>query len=369
MTVNIMVVEDEIIIAMDIKERLKKLGYTVPAIVASGEKAIQKAEEIQPDLVLMDIMLKGAMDGVEAADIIWNRLRFPVVFLTANTDIKTIERAKKTQPFGYLVKPFEEKELYTTIEIALARHQAEIEIRKALEKEKELGELKSRFVTMVSHEFRTPMATILFSAGLLEKYQSIWHEEKKMTHIHRIQTAIEHMTDLLNDVLVVGKAEAGKLEFRPAPMDLEGFCHQLLEDIKHADKECHPLELTIQSAVSNACMDENLLRHILTNLLSNAIKYSPQNSPVQFQLLCQDGQAVFQIRDAGIGINPEDEKQLFEMFHRGTNVGNISGTGLGLTIVKKSVDLHQGQIAVESEPGVGTTFTVTLPLNLDSQIS
>ncbi len=188
-----------------------------------------------------------------------------------------------------------------------------------------------------------------------------------MTHIHRIQTAIQHMTDLLNDVLVIGKAEAGKLEFNPVPMDLESFCHQIVEDMKHADKESHPLELTIQSVVPKACMDEKLLRQILTNLLSNAIKYSPQRSPIKFQLLCQDEQAIFQIRDAGIGINTDDQKQLFQMFHRGTNVGNISGTGLGLAIVKKSVGLHQGQIAVESEAGVGTTFTVTLPLNLSEQ--
>ncbi|MBD2186274.1 response regulator [Planktothrix sp. FACHB-1355] len=362
MTATILVVEDEVIIGMDIKNSLKKLGYHVPAVIATGEKAIEKAEKIQPDLILMDIMLKGSMDGVEAADKIRHLFNLPVVFLTAHTDAKTLERAKGAQPFGYIVKPFQEKDLHTTVEIALARCKAETEIRKALEKEKELNELKTRFVSMVSHEFRTPMSTILFSSDLLEMYLDEWSREKKLTHVHRIQSAIQRMIEMLDEILVIGKAEAGKLEFNPSPINLQKFCKELVEDIEVFDREKHPVEVNMKCNCNEAIMDEKLLRHILSNLLSNAVKYSPDNSPIFFSATCENNEVLFEIKDLGIGIPIESQKSLFETFYRAPNVGTIPGTGLGLAIVKKSVELHGGTIAVQSEVGVGTTFTVKLPM-------
>lgn len=361
MTSTILVVEDEVIIGMDIRNSLKRLGYNVPAVVATGEKAIEKAEKIQPDLILMDIMLKGSMDGVEAAEKIRDRYQLPVVFLTAHTDATTLQRAKETAPFGYIVKPFEEKDLYTTIEIALARCKAENEIRKSLMKERELNELKSRFISMVSHEFRTPMSTILFSADLLELYSTQWSDEKKMTHIHRIQTAIQHMNHLLDDVLLIGKAEAGKLDFNPKDIDLEKFCRDLVEEVQVADQHRHPFEMMMEGDFSQCQMDDKLLRHIFINLLSNAVKYSPEQAPIQFQLRADDETVTLIVQDAGIGIPQVDQDRLFETFHRATNVGTIPGTGLGLAIVKRSVDRHQGQITFSSEPQQGTTFTVLLP--------
>ncbi len=368
MSVKILVVEDEVIIGMGIRKSLKNLGYTVTAVVESGENGLEQAAEMQPDLVLMDITLKGEIDGIEAADQIRCRFNIPVVFLTAHTDVSTLERAKKAEPFGYIVKPFEERELHTTVEIALARHKAESEVRKALQKERELNELKSRFVSMVSHEFRTPMSTILFSAGLLETYGPKWSEEKKLTHLHRIQAAVKQMTKLLEDILTLGKAEAGKLEFKPVPIELEQFCRELAEEMQITDENKHRINFLSKGAIADAIMDEKLLRHILSNLLSNAIKYSPEGSTVYFELTClgngaeeKSPVAMFRIQDEGIGIPPEDKPRLFETFHRATNVGTIPGTGLGLAIVKRAVDLHGGEIAVESEVGAGTRFTVTLP--------
>lgn len=241
------------------------------------------------------------------------------------------------------------------------RKRAEVDIQNALAKEKELGELKSRFVTMTSHEFRTPMATILSSTELLEHYSHRWSEEKKLGHLQRIQSAIKQMTGLLNDVLLVGKAEAGKLEFKPVPLDFVQFCRDLVEEIQLTTSN-HTIAFQAQATDTHACMDEKILRHILTNLLSNAIKYSPQSSTVHFDIVCNWDTATFQVQDEGIGIPVEDQAQLFNSFHRASNVGNISGTGLGLAIVKKSVDLHGGSIAVQSKLGAGTTFTVTLPL-------
>ncbi len=246
------------------------------------------------------------------------------------------------------------------------RKLAEWEIRNALAKEKELNELKSRFISMTSHEFRTPLTTILGSSELLEHYSHKLTEEKKLNHLHRIQTTVKHLAHLLDDVLLIGKADAGRVDVNPEPINLEQFCHTLVEELQLSASTQHTLTFVSQAQCTDACMDEKLLRHILSNLLSNAIKYSPAGGTVHFALACQNREAIFQIRDEGIGIPPEDLKQLFESFHRATNVGNIAGTGLGLAIVKKSVDLQGGKIEVNSQVGVGTAFTVTLPLNKEN---
>jgi PAS domain S-box-containing protein len=242
------------------------------------------------------------------------------------------------------------------------RKQAEAEIYKALQKEKELSELKSHFITMTSHEFRTPLCTILSSADLLELYGRQWTEEKRLEHLQRIQTAVQRMTHLLDDVLLIGQAEAGKLEFKPSSLDLDKFCGDLVTELQLSTGSKHTIAFVKRGQCTTARMDEKLLRHIFSNLLSNAIKYSLANSTVHFEVNCQDGEAKFRIRDQGLGIPEEDQQRLFEAFGRAKNVGTIPGTGLGLAIVKKAVDLHGGQITVESKVGVGTTFTVRLPL-------
>ena len=249
-----------------------------------------------------------------------------------------------------------------TFEDITERKRAEEEIRKALEKEKELGELKSRFVTMASHEFRTPLSTILSSAEIIRKYSHKLSEEKKLQHLEQIQFAVKNMTQLLNDVLLIGKAEAGKLEFQPISINLVQFCCALVEEIQ-ITTNTHTIAFVSQSECTTACMDEKLLRHIFSNLLSNAVKYSPSGGTVHFNLACEQEKAIFQVQDKGIGIPAAEQANLFDAFHRASNVGTISGTGLGLAIAKKSVDLHGGTIAVNSEVGVGTTFIVTIPFN------
>ncbi|MCP2730303.1 sensor histidine kinase [Limnofasciculus baicalensis] len=251
------------------------------------------------------------------------------------------------------------------------RKQAQADILNALAKEKELSELKSRFISTTSHEFRTPLTTINSSAELLEHYGEKWSVERKITHLHRIQASVTYMTKLLNDVLVIGKAEAGKLKLSTEALDLENFCRTLVEEMQLQDRNQHPIVFSIGSEEKSKInipsfrlpqMDKQLLRAILENLLSNGIKYSPKESTINLILSYHNEQAIFQISDRGIGIPLPDKERLFETFHRATNVGTIPGTGLGLTIVKKCVDIHQGQISVESEVGVGTTFTVTLPM-------
>ncbi len=255
-----------------------------------------------------------------------------------------------------------EDEVMAIVRDITDRKRAEAEICNALEKEKELSELKSRFVTMTSHEFRTPLTTILSSAELLEDYGSRWSEEKKIHHLRRIVLTVKHMTQLLNDVLLIGKAEAGKLQCSRLTFDVVQFCRDLVEEMQMIT-DSHLITFNHQCGYGKVDLDEKLLRHVLSNLLSNAIKYSPRGGNVYFELACTQKEAIFRVKDEGIGIPDIDKVQLFESFYRASNVGTISGTGLGLSIVKRAVDLHGGNITVESEVGVGTTFLVSLPLN------
>lgn len=269
--------------------------------------------------------------------------------------------------------------LYRVVGIAediTGRKLAELETANALIKERELNDLKSRFVSMTSHEFRTPLTTIQSSTELLERYSQS-ADPRHLRHLTRIKKAIAQMTQMLDDILIIGETEAGKLEFKPIPLNLVEFCHNLVEELQPSNQtiifnyqyNCatpsqnhDSSQLSILNSYPLPLLDEKLLRHILSNLLVNALKYSPTNSIVNFDLNCLDNTAIFQIKDYGIGIPPEDHSRLFEPFHRATNVGTIQGTGLGLAIVKQCVDLHRGEITVNSIPG-STIFTVKLPLS------
>jgi signal transduction histidine kinase len=246
---------------------------------------------------------------------------------------------------------------------------AAAEFRKALEKEKEFYELKSSFMSLVTHEFRTPLTIILSSAELLEYYSDRLSDEKKQKHLGRIQTSVTRMDQILQDVLTINSTEANRIKFEPVSIDLVGFCYDIIEEIQINLQPEYKLTFLTIGDYTNTQMDKKLLRQMLTNLLLNAIKFSPQGGVIQFDLICNSESAIFCIQDGGIGIPKEDQEQLFEAFHRASNVGKIDGTGLGLAIVKKCVDLHRGQIAVESEVGVGTTFTITLPLNYQTELN
>jgi PAS domain S-box-containing protein len=243
------------------------------------------------------------------------------------------------------------------------RKRAEVDIHNALAKEKELNQLKSNFVSMVSHEFRNPLSAIVLSSELLERYAHKVTEEQKVKYFQRIHAATKRMTELLDEVLIIGRAEAGQLKCQPTPLVVEQFCQEFVEELRLTVGQQYQLVFTSTSHATDACMDENLLRHILGNLISNAARYSPPNSHIHLCLSYDPDAVVFQIQDSGIGIPAADQQRLFDSFYRASNVGMIPGTGLGLAIVKKCVDAHHGQIAVTSQVNVGTTFTVTLPLH------
>lgn len=245
------------------------------------------------------------------------------------------------------------------------RKRAEAEKMKAIEREKELRELKSRLISMTSNEFRLPISTIFATTELLENYGRTWSEDKKFQHYQLIESSVKRMTELLNNVLILGKADAGKLGFNPAPLNLESFCRNLVEEIQLVSLENQKIAFAYFGDCITVSLDEKLLQNILSNLLTNALKYSHPNTTVNFSCSCNETEVILEIQDQGIGIPAEEQHQIFESFYRAQNVGNIPGSGLGLTIVQKSVELQGGKIAVNSEIGVGTKFTVTLPLQND----
>lgn len=240
------------------------------------------------------------------------------------------------------------------------RRQAEEDLRNALEKEKELNELKSRFISMTSHEFRTPLTTISTASWILRQHIDKLNETERNKRFDRIQQAITQMTQLMDEILTLGKATAGRLKCEPAPLNLDAFCRELVDELRVTT---HTIAYITQGNCNEALMDEKLLRHILPNLITNAIKYSPEKSEVRFELTCDTVNATFRVTDQGIGIPPKDQEHIFESFHRAQNVGRITGTGLGLAIAKRAVDAHNGHITFESREGIGTTFIVVLPLN------
>jgi PAS domain S-box-containing protein len=244
------------------------------------------------------------------------------------------------------------------------RKRAEVELLATLQREKELSEMKSKFVSIASHELRTPLATILSSAELLEHYSGGLSAEDKLNMLHGIQGAVKRMNTMIEDVLIIGKAEAGALQFEPRPVDLGDLCHKVVEELRGGVARQHVIRFERRFERGSLNLDEKLLRHILTNLLSNAAKYSPPGSTVSLLLAERDGEAVIEVGDQGIGIPLEDQARLFESFHRASNVGNRQGTGLGLVIVKKAVELHGGTISIDSKADAGTRISVRLPLPL-----
>lgn len=238
---------------------------------------------------------------------------------------------------------------------------SQTELVKALEKEKELRELKSRFISMASHEFRTPLATILAASDVLKHHGHKLSHQKRLERLDKIQAEVHHMTHLLEDVLVISKTEAGRMQLTLTPLNLEEFCQDLLEEVELTARATHTFELRIQGENTWAELDEKLLRQILTNLLSNAVKYSPEGGLIRFALMCEEEYVMFRVEDQGIGIPGTDQKHLFAAFHRAANVGSIPGTGLGLAILKNAVDLQGGSVTIDSTVGKGTTVTVCIP--------
>jgi len=389
---TILVIDDDPTNLEILDYTLSAAGYNVHT-ATNGANIVQQIHFSIPDLILLDILLPDIngfklCQGLKSDPVTES---IPIIFMTALAD--TVDKVKGLHlgAVDYITKPFQKKELLARVQTHLHLRELSktleiknqqlteliedlehrviertIELKQALEKEKELNQLKSRFITMASHQFRTPLAIISSSSGILQEFSDRLNEERKQEHLQTIQNTIKHITQILDDVLMINRAEGNKIELYLEAADIIDFCRYLIQETaaNHSQYSINfsvdlGEKITAESLIIQ--FDKKLLQQVITNLLNNAIKYSPNHNLVNFNLTKVDDQIIFKISDHGIGIPETDQVKLFESFHRASNVGNIAGTGLGLSIVKQCVDLHRGRISVESQIGKGTTMTVSIP--------
>jgi len=294
--------------------------------------------------LLADLRRKGSVREVERQ---FRSRRGTVHTIVLSAEIIEINREPHVLGFG--------------IDIT-ERKQAEVELLRTLAREQELGQLRSHFVSMVSHEFRTPLGIIQSSAEILEDYHEQLGPTERKDHLQSIRQNTRRMARLMEEALLLGSLDAGKMEFKPGPLELRTFVLRLVDEVLSATNRRCPIELLISEVPAGIQADERLLQHIFTNLLTNAVKYSDPGRVVRFEIACAGAEIICAIHDQGIGIPEADREWLFNAFHRGRNVEDRPGTGLGLVIVRRCVDLHGGGIEVESGPGQGTVVTVRLPI-------
>jgi len=366
---NILIVDDKPSNLHLLSSMLCTEGYDVRC-ASSGKMALIAVEAEPPDLILLDINMPE-INGYEICE----RLKLdrhtrdiPIIFLSAMSE--TIDKVKAFRLGGvdYIIKPFHLEEVLARIENQLNLRKMQLELQaaklaalKALEQEQEVSRLKSEFVAMICHDFRTPLTAIQGFAGILQHGYQTLSPEVINRYTDKINVAVDYLISLLDEILLIGRMESGRMECNPILINLQEFCHNLIESIQSIAGNQHQICFTCQSKSCEALIDKTLLQKILSNLLTNSIKYSPTKFQVYLDLDCQQNLVIFSIRDEGIGIPLANQMHLFEPFYRCSNVGKIQGTGLGLAVVKKCVEIHQGSILLQSQTGVGTTVTVSLP--------
>lgn len=361
-TANVLIVEDELVTANALSDVLSDLGYRVLEIVDSSNDAIAAIRRQVPDIILMDIKLRGAESGVTAVNAINKIASIPVIYLTAFSDPEIFDQVISTSPYGYLTKPLRYAEVNMAIMLALKKHHEDKLLQEALDKEKELHSLKNRLLAMASHEFSTPMSVIRLLIWKLQNFEEQLTKESRAKNLSAIQSAIKDINWLLEEIKLISCSESGKFPFHPENVNVKAYCQQLVESFVTEDqnRKCR-LKFQSHGKFHKLKVDKRLLWHIVMNLVSNAIKYSYEGGTVDVDLTCESQKLILSITDYGIGIPEEYLNSLFLPFLRAENVGRVNGLGMGLYIAKQAVDAHSGKIAVESEVNIGTKFTVVLP--------
>jgi signal transduction histidine kinase len=392
--------EDDYIITREIISDIPASNYSLDW-TASFAEALTLIAQRRHDVYLIDYRL-GAHDGLELINrAIAGGCTDPLILLTGQSNRETDEKAMRLGAADFLVKgtfkPFdlersirysiehakglkeiqklntelEQRVVARTRELAQAITQleqtnkslfeAQQEIKKALQNEKALNELKSRFVTIASHEFRTPLSTVLSSASLIGKYKQTEEDEKRQKHVNRIKSAVSNLTTILNDFLSLSRIEEGKVYNVPTTFELVSFVADIVEDMQGYIKVGQQIHYHHQGAAGPVTLDKQLFRNILLNLLSNASKYSGEGKNIYLDTEITPGKVIIQVRDKGIGIPEADQPHLFTLFFRAQNAANYEGTGLGLNIVKRYVDLMDGTLHYQSALDAGTTFIIQFP--------
>ncbi|MCX9085817.1 MAG: ATP-binding protein [Candidatus Methanoperedens sp.] len=360
---QILVVEDEVITGMDIQNRLKNMGFNVPVVVTSGEDAIKKVKENNPDLVLMDINLNRKMDGIETASQIHSFSDIPIIYMTAYSDEKTLERAKITEPYGYIIKPVKDRELLINIEITFSKHKIQ---KMTIENEAliQSSKTKSEFLMTMSHELRTPLNAIIGFSDILKRKDFGVLNENQEKYIDYINLSGRNLLQIINDILDISKVEAGKIDISIEKFSIADIINEssaLFQDT--AIQKQNKVITQIEPGIDFIEADRNRIRQVIYNLVSNALKFSKPGENVIIKARKNGDTVEVSVCDSGIGIKEEDIGKLFKEFEqidKGVS-RQYGGTGLGLVISKKLIELHGGRIWVESKYGEGSTFIFAIP--------
>jgi PAS domain S-box-containing protein len=362
----------------DAETRLRTAFHASPVAMTISRLADARFVEVNQAFTNMVGLERQEIIGRDSAELdIWvdreersrffERLKRDRVIQTAEFDIRRRDRTTLTvQVSAEIIEIDREPHMITFGLDITRRKQADAELQLALQRERELSQLRTDFVSLVSHEFRTPLEIIMSSVDNLDRYHDRLASEQRRDLHRTINKSVRRMAGMMEEVLLLGRLDSGGTEFKPAPLDLPNFCRRVCDEMESATNRRCPIALTLDPGGDGefnvAHGDDAVLRHILTNLLSNAVKYSPAGETAELNVGRDADTAVFRVRDRGCGIPAADQHRLFQAFHRGSNVRQIPGTGLGLLIVRRCVDLHGGSIDFDSSEGQGTTFTVRLPL-------
>jgi signal transduction histidine kinase len=367
---KILIIEDEAPLREEIVDWLTFEGYESVG-AENGEIGIACALRDLPDLILCDVTMPyldgySVLLGVRANPA---TAATAFVFMTARATHEDIRKGMISGADDYITKPFTREELLQTIQARLDKksalseeHERKVEqIQQALAEEQERSLLKAQLVAMYSHDFRNPLTAIQSSSSLLSEYWDRLTETRRKTLFGQIESSVQVLQQMVDDMLTVAQMETGHLILSPEPMDVNLFVQNLVDEFQLARGATH--QFTFESNVSGSVdVDARVFRQIATNLISNAAKYSPRGSEVHVNLTGDDGHFTLCVKDQGIGISQEDQGRLFKVFERGENVGKTPGTGLGLAIVQQAVETLGGSLELESEVGQGTSVSVTIPL-------
>lgn len=399
---KILLVEDDLLSAKVLQHSVERLGYQVVGNVQNGREAIPLFTSKEPDVVLLDFMIEGGIDGGDLARELNKIKKTPVVFITSSEDEKSLNKILASKPDGYIQKPIEPRELKAVLEMVFYKHAKEKELEslnqgldkkvkertreldiavealskeimekekihrqleKALVAEKQFGEMKSRIVSNLSHEFKTPLSSIRSSAQLLDRIITKGKvDEKSLKHTERIEKGVDILTDLLTRILLVEKDQEKVYSAKLVEFDFRTFYEGLQQEVNGGMAEGIRVEWKNSVKQSLLFSDPKLLRLITTNVISNACKYSHPGGKISIRFSLEGETLHFSVQDAGIGMSEEDLDQVYNRFYRGHNVESIEGTGIGMSIMKRCLDALKGEVKIASQVNEGTRVDISVPI-------